>query len=134
MKSKKIIKIILIIAAVILVLLGGLAVITIRYINHYTDTNTWATIVIDHGLQASEDGFYSEEEYLKGDIMHIGTATLEIEDITHRGETTIRVQSGDVYNSNGESVETFVINYDKQAGLTIDDEFVRLYVSNNKYR
>ncbi len=134
MKSKKIIKIILIIAAVILVLLGGLAVITIRYINHYTDTNTWATIVIDHGLQASEDGFYSEEEYLKGDIIHIGNATLEIEDITHQGETTIRVQSGDVYNSNGESVETFVINYDKQAGLTIDDEFVRLYVSNNKYR
>lgn len=124
----------LIIAAVILVLLGGLAVITIRYINHYTDTNTWATIVIDHGLQASEDGFYLEEEYLKGDIIHIGTATLEIEDITHQGETTIRVQSGDVYNSNGESVETFVINYDKQAGLTIDDEFVRLYVSNNKYR
>lgn len=124
----------LIIAAVILVLLGGLAVITIRYINHYTDTNTWSTIVIDHGLQASEDGFYLEEEYLKGDIIHIGTATLEIEDITHQGETTIRVQSGDVYNSNGESVETFVINYDKQAGLTIDDEFVRLYVSNNKYR
>ncbi len=134
MKNKKVLKIILIFAAVILILLGGLAVITIRYINHYTDTNTWATIVIDHGLQASEDGFYLEEEYLKGDIIHIGTATLEIEDITHQGETTIRVQSGDVYNSNGESVETFVINYDKQAGLTIDDEFVRLYVSNNKYR
>ncbi len=134
MKNKKIIKIILIIAAVILILLGGLAVITIRYINHYTDTNTWATIVIDHGLQASEDGFYAEEEYLKGDIIHIGTATLEIEDITHQGETTIRVQSGEVYNSNGESVEMFVINYDQQAGLTIDDEFVRLYVSNNKYR
>lgn len=59
---------------------------------------------------------------------------MEIEDITHEGQTTIRVESGDVYNSNGESVETFVINYDKQAGLTIDDEFVRLYVSNNKYR
>lgn len=39
MKSKKIIKIILIIAAVILVLLGGLAVITIRYINHYRNRN-----------------------------------------------------------------------------------------------
>ena len=134
MKSKKVIKIVSIIAAVICVLLGGLTVITIKYINYYTDTNTWATIVIDHGLQASEDGFYSEEEYLKGDIIHIGKATLEIEDITHQGETTIRVQSGDVYNSNDESVETFVINYDKQAGLTIDDEFVRLYVSNNKYR
>lgn len=134
MKNKKVIKIILIIAAVVLVLLGGLAVITIRYINDYTDTNTWATIVIDHGLQASEDGFYSEEEYLKGDTIQIGTATLEIEDITHEGETTILVQSGDVYGSNGEIVDTFVINYDKQAGLTIDDEFVRLYVSNNKYR
>lgn len=134
MKSKKVIKIVSIIAAAICVLLGGLTVITIKYINYYTDTNTWATIVIDHGLQASEDGFYSEEEYLKGDIIHIGTATLEIEDITHQGETTFRVQSGDVYNSNDESVETFVINYDKQAGLTIDDEFVRLYVSNNKYR
>ena len=134
MKSKKVIKIVSIIAAVICVLLGGLTVITIKYINYYTDTNTWATIVVDNGLQASEGGFYSEEEYLKGDIIHIGTSTLEIEDITHQGETTIRVQSGDVYNSNGESVETFVINYDKQAGLTIDDEFVRLYVSNNKYR
>ena len=119
---------------VFLILLGGLSVITMKYINHYMDTNTWATIVIDHGLQASEEGFYSEEEYLKGDIINIGTATLEIEDITHEGETTIRVQSGDVYNSNGESVETFVINYDEQAGLTIDDEFVRLYVSNNQYR
>ena len=59
---------------------------------------------------------------------------LEIEDITHEGETTLSVQSGDVYNSNGESVETFVINYDKQAGLTIDDEYVRLYVSDNQYR
>ena len=134
MKSKKVIKIVSIIAAVICVLLGGLAVITIKYINYYTDTNTWATIVVDNGLQASEDGFYSEEEYLKGDIIHIGNATLEIEDITHQGETTIRVQNGDVYNSNGESVKTFVINYDKQAGLTIDDEFVRLYVSDNKYR
>lgn len=134
MKNKKAIKIILIIAAVFLILLGGLSVITMKYINHYMDTNTWATIVIDHGLQASEEGFYSEEEYLKGDIINIGTATLKIEDITHEGETTIRVQSGDVYNSNGESVETFVINYDEQAGLTIDDEFVRLYVSNNQYR
>lgn len=59
---------------------------------------------------------------------------MEIEDITHEGETTICVRSGDVYNSNGEAVEIFVINYDQQAGLTIDDEFVRLYVSNNKYR
>lgn len=134
MNNKKVIKIILIIAAVFCVLLGGLSVITIRYINHYMDTNTWATIVIDRGLQASDDGFYSEEEYLKGDVIYIGSATLEIEDITHEGETTLSVQSGDVYNSNGESVKTFVINYDKQAGLTIDDEFVRLYVSNNKYR
>lgn len=134
MKNKKVIKIILIITTVFCVILGGLALITIRYINHYMDTNTWATIVIDHGLQASDDGFYSEEEYLKGDVIYIGTATLEIEDITHEGQTTIRVQSGDVYNSNGEAVKTFVINYDKQAGLTIDDEFVRLYVSNNKYR
>lgn len=134
MKSKKVIKIVLIIAAVICVLLGGLAVITIKYINHYTDTNTWATIVVDNGLQASEDGFISEEEYLKGDTIRIGSATLEIEDITHEGETTLSVQSGDVYNSNGEFVETFVINYDQQAGLTIDDEYVRLYVSNNKYR
>ena len=134
MKNKKVLKIILIIAAVILVIVGGLSVVTIRYINHYMDTNTWATIVIDHGLQASDDGFYSEEEYLKGDVIYIGTATLEIEDITHEGETTLSVQSGDAYNSNGEAVETFVINYDKQAGLTIDDEFVRLYVSNNKFR
>jgi len=59
---------------------------------------------------------------------------LEIEDITHEGQTTIRVQRGDVYNSNGEAVKTFVINYDKQAGLTIDDEYVRLYVSDNQYR
>lgn len=131
MKSKKVIKVVSIIAAVICVLLGGLAVITIKY---YTDTNTWATIVVDNGLQASEDGFISEEEYLKGDTICIGSATLEIEDITHEGETTLSVQSGDVYNSNGESVETFVINYDKQAGLTIDDEYVRLYVSDNQYR
>lgn len=134
MKNKKAIKMILIIAAVFLVLLGGLSVITMKYINHYTDTNTWATIVVDNGLQASEDGFISEEEYLKGDIISIGSATLEIEDITHEGETTLSVQSGDVYNSNGEAVETFVINYDKQAGLTIDDEYVRLYVSDNQYR
>lgn len=131
MKSKKVIIIVSIIAAVICVLLGGLAVITIKY---YTDTNTWATIVVDNGLQASEDGFISEEEYLKGDTICIGSATLEIEDITHEGETTLSVQSGDVYNSNGESVKTFVINYDKQAGLTIDDEYVRLYVSDNQYR
>lgn len=134
MKSKKVIKIVSIIAAVICVLLGGLAVITIKYIKYYTDTNTWATIVVDNGLQASEDGFISEEEYLKGDSICIGSATLEIEDITHEGETTLSVQSGDVYNSNGESVKTFVINYDKQAGLTIDDEYVRLYVSDNQYR
>lgn len=59
MKNKKVIKIILITAAVFCVLLCGLSVITIKYINYYTDTNTWATIVIDHGLQASDDGFYS---------------------------------------------------------------------------
>ena len=47
MKSKKVIKIVSIIEAVICVLLGGLAVIMIKYINYYTDTNTWATIVVD---------------------------------------------------------------------------------------
>lgn len=134
MKNKKVVLFILIIAAVVLVSFGGLFAITITYANHYTDTNTWATIVTDHGLEASEDGFRFKEEYLKGDVINIGTAVLEIKDITHKGEVTISVQSGEVYDSNGELAETFVINYDKQAGLTIDDEFVRLYVSSNKYR
>ena len=71
MKNKKIRNIILIIAAVVLVIFGvlvsfgGLFAITITYVNHYTDTNTWATIVTDHGLEASEDGFRFEEEFKK---------------------------------------------------------------------
>ena len=131
-------KTVIIIASVVIVLsvLYGLFVMVFLVNPYFTyiNTHTWATVTIKGELQSDAAGdFELTQEYLQGDTITVGEVTVLIMDIGSEGTVDLKVQSGNLYDSEGNQVKKFSINLDKQAHFTMDDGRVNFMVISNRY-
>lgn len=131
-------KTVIIIASVVIVLsvLFGLFVMVFLVNPYFTyiNTHTWATVTIKGELQSDATGdFELTQEYLQGDTITVGEVTVLITDIGSEGTVDLKVQSGNLYDSEGNQVKKFSINPDKQAHFTMDDGTVNFMVISNRY-
>ena len=131
-------KTVIIIASVVIVLsvLFGLFVMVFLVNPYFTyiNTHTWATVTIKGELQSDAAGdFELTQEYLQGDTITVGEVTVLITDIGSEGTVDLKVQSGNLYDSEGNQVKKFSINPDKQAHFTMDDGTVNFMVISNRY-
>jgi len=131
-------KTVIIIASVVIVLsvLYGLFVMFFLVNPYFTyiNTHTWATVTIKGELQSDAAGdFELTQEYLQGDTITVGEVTVLITDIGSEGTVDLKVQSGNLYDSEGNQVKKFSINLDKQAHFTMDDGRVNFMVISNRY-
>lgn len=132
-------KTIVIIVSVLSILLISFALlITIFLVNpyfKYIDTHTWATVMVSGEIQSDEEGVFElTQEYLKGDTIIVGEVTLEITDIAHNGVVDMKLQSGEMYDSNGNKVKKFSISLDKQGNFTMNNGTVTFQVISNRYQ
>ncbi len=101
----------------------------------YIDTHTWATVTARGELQSDAGGeFELTQEYLQGDTITVGEVTILITNIGSEGTVDLKVQSGNLYDSEGNKVKKFSINPDKQAHFTMDDGTVDFMVISNRYQ
>ena len=127
-------KIILLIVAVVFIL-AFLAISTIRSINKYVDTHTWATIhVAGESSSIASDPFDHEYEYLKGDIIDIGNVKLYITDISTNGTVTFSVQQGYLYNESGKTIDEDTIFKESKSNYKLNNGVVSLTVTSNRYQ
>lgn len=131
-------KTVIIIASVVIVLsvLFGLFVMVFLVNPYFTyiNTHTRATVTIKGELQSDATGdFELTQEYLQGDTITVGEVTVLITDIGSEGTVDLKVQSGNLYDSEGNQVKKFSINPDKQAHFTMDDGTVNFMVISNRY-
>ena len=132
-------KTIVIIVSVLSILLISFALfITIFWVNpyfKYINTHTWATVTVSGEIQSDEEGVFElTQEYLKGDTIIVGEVTLEITDIAHNGVVDMKLQSGELYDSNGNKVKKFSISLDKQGNFTMNNGTVSFQVIINRYQ
>lgn len=131
-------KTVIIIASVVIVLsvLFGLFVMVFLVNPYFTyiNTHTWATVTTKGELLSDAVGdFELTREYLQGDTITVGEVTVLITDIGSEGTVDLKVQSGNLYDSEGNQVKKFSINPDKQAHFTMDDGTVNFMVISNRY-
>lgn len=134
MDSKKKKKILIIISSVVIVI-ALVIVFAILSINRYVDTHTWATISVSGEMNSfPTDNFAYEQEYMKGDNISFGDIILNITDITHDGTVEFKVQQGDLLNADGESVNDGTLVKSDRADYKLNDGYVSLIVTDNRYQ
>lgn len=134
MNSQKKKKIFIIISAVVIVI-ALITVFAILSISRYMDTHTWATISVSGEMNSfPTDDFAYEQEYLKGDNISFGDIILSITDITHDGTVEFEVQQGDLLNADGESVNDGILVKSDRADYKLNDGYVSLVVTDNRYQ
>lgn len=103
MKNKKVLIIIIIIAAIIAVSVAVVAKI-------HMDERNRATIIVGSTTYGDEVGASGYSiDYSKGDIICENGVQLIIENIAWSGNVRIKVQRGELYDSNGNTMETFIL-------------------------
>lgn len=101
----------------------------------YIDTHTWATVMVSGELQSDADGeFELTQEYLKGDTITVGDVTLIITYIGTGGTVDIKVQNGNLYDKEGNTVKKFTITPNTQAHFVMDDGTINFRVVSNRYQ
>lgn len=131
-KKKKII-IISVIAAVFIII--GIAVFAVWGIQHYMDKNTWATIRVTGAVQSdTADAFEGEQECLKGDTLSFAGVILRITDIRHDGTVSFSVEQGKLLNENGAAVSSGMLVKKTGTDYRLDNGYVTLTVTSNRYR
>ena len=131
-KKKKIIIISTIVAVFIII---GLIVFGVWEIQQYTDRNTWATIRVTGAVQSdTADAFESEQECLKGDTLSFAGVILRITDIRHDGTVSFSVEQGKLLNENGAAVSSGMLVKKTGTDYRLDNGYVTLTVTSNRYR
>lgn len=101
----------------------------------YINTHTWATVSVrGEWNDATDDGLTLTEEYLQGDTITVGDVGVVITDIGSEGTVKIKVQSGNLYDEAGKTVEKFTIDLDRQAHFSTDGGTVTFEVISNRYQ
>lgn len=130
-KKKKII--ISVIAAVFIII--GLATFAVWEIQHYMDRNTWATVRVTRTAQSdTADAFEGEQECLKGDTLSFAGVILRITDIRHDGTVSFSVEQGKLLNENGAAVSSGMLVKKTGTDYRLDNGYVTLTVTSNRYR
>lgn len=120
---------------VVVFILAFLVFSTIRSINKYVDTHTWATVhVTGESNSIASDSFDYEYEYLKGDIIDIGNVKLYITDISTNGTVTFSVQQGYLYNEAGKTIDEDTIFKASKSNYKLNNGIVSLTVTDNRYQ
>ena len=132
MTKKK--KIIIIISAITLVL-AALVVVAVMAVHHYMERNTWATIrAAGTRMGDTADAFESEQECLKGDTLSFAGVILRITDIRHDGTVSFSVEQGKLLNENGAAVSSGMLVKKTGTDYRLDNGYVTLTVTSNRYR
>lgn len=135
MNSKKKKKIFIIIISAVVIVIALIIVLAILSISRYMDTHTWATISVSGEMNSfPTDDFAYEQEYLKGDNISFGDIILNITDITHDGTVEFEIQQGDLLNADGESVNDGILVKSDRADYKLNDGYVSLVVTDNRYQ
>ena len=71
---------------------------------------------------------------MQGDTITVGDVGVVITDIGSEGTVKIKVQSGNLYDEAGKTVEKFTIDLDRQAHFSTDGGTVTFEVISNRYQ
>lgn len=135
MKKKTIITILSILSILFIAIALLCTVFLVNPYFTYINTHTWATVTAEGEITADTDGdFELTQECLKGDAIKVGDVTLLITDISTSGKVELKVQSGNLYDSEGNTVKKFMISLDEQAHFTMDNGTVNFQVISNRYQ
>ena len=127
-------KIFIIILAVIFIL-SFLAISVIMSIKKYHDTHTWATIRITGEINSdTADSFDDKHEYSIGDTITIGNVILDITDISTNGNVEFSVKQGHLYNEERKTIESDNILKNTKSNYKLDNEYVSLTVTDNRFQ
>ena len=128
----------IVVSAILTLLIAAAIFITVFLVNpyfKYINTHTWATVSVrGEWNDATDDGLALTEEYLQGDTITVGDVGVVITDIGSEGTVKIKVQSGNLYDEAGKTVEKFTIDLDRQAHFSTDDGTVTFEVISNRYQ
>lgn len=130
MKNNKVLKTIIIIAS-ILAVLGVLVVfIIIPQFNKYADEHNCATIIAEGvTYDGVMDAFGYTCDYFKGDHIYVDGAGIIIDDISRSGKVTIHVEWGELYDGDGNAVDTFVLQEEVPEYFKTENGYVQLEVT-----
>ena len=135
MKNKKRIIIISIFAMLFLIFAVLFTVFLVVPYFRFIDNNTWATVTIEGEITPGANGVFElTQEYLKGDAITVGDVTLKITDIGTEGTVRLKVQSGNLYDTNGNAVKKFKIDLNNGAEYIMDNGSVNFTVISNRYQ
>ncbi len=113
----------------------GLIVFGVWAIQQYMDKNTWATVRVTGAVQSdTADAFESEQECLKGDTLSFAGVILRITDIRHDGTVSFSVEQGKLLNENGAAVSSGMLVKKTGTDYRLDNGYVTLTVTSNRYR
>ncbi|MBQ7765295.1 MAG: hypothetical protein IJ397_00455 [Lachnospiraceae bacterium] len=131
-------KTVIVIASVVIVLSVLLGLFLMFFLVNpyftYINTHTWATVTTRGELQSDTAGNVElTQEYLQGESITVGEVTVIITDIGSEGTVDLKVQSGNLYDSEGNSVKKFTIHLDEQTHFTTDGGTVDFMVISNRY-
>ena len=128
----------IVVSAILTLLIAAAIFITVFLVNPYftyINTHTWATVSVrGEWNDATDDGLALTEEYLQGDTIAMGDVSVVITDIGSEGTVKIKVQSGNLYEETGKTVEKFTIDLDRQAHFSTDGGTVTFEVISNRYQ
>lgn len=128
----------IVVSAILTLLIAAAIFITVFLVNPYftyINTHTWATVSVrGEWNDATDDGLALTEEYLQGDTITMGDVSVVITDIGSEGTVKIKVQSGNLYDEAGKTVEKFTIDLDRQAHFSTGGGTVTFEVISNRYQ
>ncbi|MBP0987735.1 MAG: hypothetical protein J6S92_05595 [Oscillospiraceae bacterium] len=115
--------------------LAALTAIGIISIQKYTDKHTWATVAIN-GTSITDiaDAYSETHEYLKNDLISIGTLTLRITDISHKGTVQFAVKNGTLKDADGDEITKDVLEDNVPKDYSAGSDHFSLCVVSHRYQ
>ena len=100
----------------------------------YIDTHTWATVMIE-GTSDGEvaDAYMEERECLKGSQIRIGTLSLEVTKVDHKGNLSFKVKNGELKDEAGNVIRSDEIGKGVVKTYTSGNDHFTLRITSNRY-
>ena len=111
-----------------------LGVIAVVLAQQYVDTHVWATVMIAGTRDAeTADAYMEERECIKGDQINIGTLTLEVTKVDHKGNLSFKVKNGELKDESGNVIRSDEIGKDVVKSYTSENDHFTLRITSNRH-